>query len=87
MCTLTQVTLETAYDIEKASFADLYNPLVIESGRIPNFSGALANKLTDVTDLRLDGLGIVKLYVRADYKYLFATIHQPTIDRIHHTIT
>lgn len=73
MCTLTQVTLETDSDIERASFGELENPLVIESGRIPNFSSALASKLSGVNDLRLDGLGIVKLYVRADYKYLFAT--------------
>uniref|UniRef100_A0A8W7MY18 Leucine rich immune protein (Short) n=1 Tax=Anopheles atroparvus TaxID=41427 RepID=A0A8W7MY18_ANOAO len=72
LCKLTQVSLENDGDIERATFEGLHDPLVIESGRIPRFTAALAEKLTTVSDLKLDGLSIVKLYVRADFSDLSA---------------
>uniref|UniRef100_A0A182NHX1 Leucine rich immune protein (Short) n=1 Tax=Anopheles dirus TaxID=7168 RepID=A0A182NHX1_9DIPT len=72
VCRLKDVRLESDHAIQLATFRDLRDPLVVESGRIPHFSRELYKKLPSVTDLTIDKLGIEQLYVRSNLVHLSA---------------
>uniref|UniRef100_A0A182LUK7 Leucine-rich immune protein (Short) n=1 Tax=Anopheles culicifacies TaxID=139723 RepID=A0A182LUK7_9DIPT len=72
VCRLKEVVLETDRAVELSIFRNIRDPLVIESGTIPNFSPELLRKVPSVTDLTVDRLEIVQLYVRPGLLHLSA---------------
>uniref|UniRef100_A0A182WJ97 Leucine-rich immune protein (Short) n=1 Tax=Anopheles minimus TaxID=112268 RepID=A0A182WJ97_9DIPT len=72
VCRLKGVVLESDRDVERATFRDIHDPLVIESGTIRVFSQELLKKIPSVLDLTVDRLGIVQLYIRPGLLHLSA---------------
>lgn len=72
VCVLKNVTLESEHTISTSKFTDIRDPLIVESGNVPNFSRELAQKLHNVADLTLDRLGIVQMHVRPSFVHLSA---------------
>ncbi|XP_041773196.1 uncharacterized protein LOC121594210 [Anopheles merus] len=72
VCRVKDVTLDTERAVQTASFSDVRDPLVIESGTIVHFSRELANKLPGIFDLTVDKLGIVQLFIRPSLVHLSA---------------
>uniref|UniRef100_A0A182JWD2 Leucine-rich immune protein (Short) n=1 Tax=Anopheles christyi TaxID=43041 RepID=A0A182JWD2_9DIPT len=72
VCRVKDVTLESERAVQSASFNDIRDPLVIESGKIEHFSRELAKKLHNIIDLTVDRLGIVQIYIRPNLVHLSA---------------
>uniref|UniRef100_A0A182PQG8 Leucine-rich immune protein (Short) n=1 Tax=Anopheles epiroticus TaxID=199890 RepID=A0A182PQG8_9DIPT len=72
VCRLKDIILDSDRAIQSATFENIRDPLVIESGKIEHFSRELASKLSNVLDLTVDRLGIVQLYIRPTLVHLSA---------------
>ncbi|XP_035914129.1 uncharacterized protein LOC118512983 [Anopheles stephensi] len=72
VCRLKEVVLESEKEINTATFSNIRDPLVIESGTIPQFSDELFSKLSAVSDLTIDRVGIKQLFVRSSLLHLSA---------------
>uniref|UniRef100_A0A182T444 Uncharacterized protein n=1 Tax=Anopheles maculatus TaxID=74869 RepID=A0A182T444_9DIPT len=72
LAALKEVVLTSEHAVQTATFRDIRDPLVIESGTIPKFSQELYKKLPTVSDLTIDRLGIVQLFVRPSLLHLSA---------------
>lgn len=73
-CVIEGVTLLSPGDISNASFPEdiASGPLKLIEGNVTNFSLALARKLSAVTDVTVDGMGIRELVVWPTWKHLSA---------------
>lgn len=73
-CVLEGVTLLSPGDISNASFPDdiANGPVKLIKGNVTNFSPSLARKLSAVTDVTVDGMGIRELVVWPTWKHLSA---------------
>lgn len=72
-CTLYDVNLVSEKDVSEALFPYVTDPLVIATGKIPNFTRQLAEKLMHIVDLTMNNLELTTVFVRPEMTHLEAT--------------
>ncbi|XP_065082064.1 uncharacterized protein LOC135704513 [Ochlerotatus camptorhynchus] len=75
-CTLQDVVLESESELDRVTFPDITDQLIIESGKIPNFTRKLTEKLARIVDLTINRLQLKTLYVKPEITHLAATDNQ-----------
>ncbi|XP_058838065.1 uncharacterized protein LOC131693858 [Topomyia yanbarensis] len=72
-CILNNVVLESETELEQASFPDINDPLTIASGKIPNFTRKLSEKLEKIFDLTMNRVECETVFIRPEMVHLEAT--------------
>lgn len=79
-CVLNDVQLVSEGDLAGVVFPDVTDPLTIASGKIPNLTRQLAEKLSGIVDLTINSLAMETLYIRPEMK------HVEAVDNVLHTV-
>lgn len=79
-CVLNHVNLVSEAELTDVVFPDVTDPLTIASGKIPNLTRQLAEKLSAIVDLTINSLAMETIYIRPEMK------HVEAVDNVLHTI-
>ncbi|XP_053687802.1 uncharacterized protein LOC128737229 [Sabethes cyaneus] len=79
-CVLKDVVLESEFDLNLAVFPDVNDPLTIASGKIPHFTRGLAEKLSKIVDLTMNGVQCETLFIAPEM------VHVEAKNNIIHTL-